>query len=77
MRYSLWINVMEGKYIYCSEATHIEVLKDLARSLIAASYIFDHVRNIKVWHRDADGTEVSDDNLIKEAVADNLTKGGN
>ena len=74
MRYSLWVNVMEGKYIHCSQATNIELLKDLARSLVAACYIFDHVRNIKVWHRDVDGTEVSDDNLIKEAVTDNLIK---
>lgn len=69
MRYSLWVNVLKDKYIHCAQATNIEILQDLAREVVLGSYIFDHVRHIKVWHRNADGTEVSEDNFIKE-VAD-------
>ena len=69
MRYSLWVEVLEGKYIHYLQATHTEILQMAARQLQADSYILDHVRNTKVWSRTALGTEVSEDNLIKE-VAD-------
>lgn len=65
MRYSLWVNVLKDKYIHYAQATNIEILQDLAREVVLGSYIYDHVRHIKLWQRDADGTEVYD-NLMKE-----------
>lgn len=60
MRYSLWINVFEDKYFHYLQDTNIEALKVSARKLTVNAYIFDHVRNVKVWSRYADGEEVDE-----------------
>lgn len=57
MRYSLWVNILEDKYIHCVQATNIELLQEMARTMIMGSYIFDHVRHVLVWPRYKDGRE--------------------
>lgn len=68
MRYVLWINVKEGVYIYAMPSNSTRTLKRLARKLTVDSYIFDHLLNIKVWHRYADGKEVTEYNSIEEVL---------
>lgn len=67
MRYGLWINVKKGGHIWGEGANNVRTLKQIARKLNASSFIYDHARDIKVWHRNADGTEEYDDKTyIKE-----------
>ena len=65
MRYGLWINVKNGGYIWGEGANNVRTLKNRARNVNASSFIYDHARDVKVWRRDADGTEAYDDKTYR------------
>jgi hypothetical protein len=65
MRYGLWFEAVGGRFVYATGANNVVSLKHIAREYGTRTYIYDHARNIKIWHRDLDGVEEYDDKTYR------------